>query len=240
MMNNSNAFLKDVQCIYFKNAKQRGIFMQMNDITSCWSSGVFSWFPSVHIIVGEKSGDSENIKHGIFNMTHLRRIVLGVNSSSLRHDSNSLTGFIWSTMFIRNLQVLHDGCLNFFPFYQAYASTTHPFTHDFNTCIVQKKGTHKTDNDSTWHHLSYKLAYPRTCQSTLLFVVNSSVCALDSSPAVPYIALYQLDSFPMSSASDFNRGHFSILLNAVWRALIKLHFLSTEHFVCTRHGTRRF
>lgn len=101
-------------------------------------------------------------------MTHLRRIVLGVNTSSLRHDSNSLTGFIWSTMFIRNLQVLHGGYLNFFPFYQAQASTICPFTHDFNTCIVQKKGIHKTENDSTWHHLSYKLAYPRTCQSTLL------------------------------------------------------------------------
>ena len=113
-------------------------------------------------------------------MSHLRHVVLGIKSSSLRYyDSNSLTGFIRSTMFISNLQVLHGGYLNFFCFYQACASPTCPFTHDLNTCIIQKNRKYKTENDSTWHHLIYKLTYPSTCPSALLFVVNSSTCALD-------------------------------------------------------------
>lgn len=146
------------------------------------SSGGFCCFPSFHFIVSEKQSDPVNTKRAIFNMTHLMHVFLGVESFSLRHDSNSLICFVRPTVFISSLRIaswiLHGGHLKFFCFHGTYASTTCSLTHDLNTCIIQKNRKHQAENGSTLLHL-YKRVYLSTHWPTLLSMVSFSACGLD-------------------------------------------------------------
>lgn len=87
-------------------------------------------------------------------MTHLIYMVLGINSLSLRPDSDSLTGFIRPTLFINNLHVVPG------LFIKPMRSITCPLTHDLNTFIMQKNRKYEAENDSTLLYLIYKLYLP--------------------------------------------------------------------------------